>query len=165
MTVGARNTQEVNQQLARCVEELMTRSVQVVSADASVAVAARKMRTFVIGALPVTSKGQLVGIVTDRDLAERALTADGDPRQLHVRDVMTPTVVTCHPADLIDDAVGRMLEWSVRRLVVVDGRGSIVGILSVDDLALVANAHWANMVLQRTTGQRGIELDGTLRDP
>jgi CBS domain-containing protein len=146
------------------VEELMTRSVEVVAADASVVTAAKKMRAFVIGALPVTSEGRLVGIVTDRDLAERALTADGDPRLLCVRDVMTTTVVTCHPDDLIDEVVERMLERSVRRVIVVDKRGSVVGILSVDDLALAPSSRWTIAVLRRTTGQRGMELDGILAE-
>lgn len=145
------------------VSAVMSHRPEVIDGEASVAAAARQMRATVVGMLAVVIDGRLAGVVTDRDLAERALTAGGDARGICVRDVMTPTVVRCHPDESVDDVVQRMIECAVRRVVVVErGTGAVVGVLSVDDLALVTERpDWAVAVL-RGTAQRRMTLDGLL---
>lgn len=147
------------------VSAVMSHRPEVIDAEASVASAARQMRATVVGMLPVVIEGRLAGVVTDRDLAERALTAGGDARGMVVRDVMTPSVVHCHPDEPVDEVVRRMVECAVRRVVVVDRvTGAVVGVLSVDDLALVRERpDWAIAVLRRTA-QRRMELDGLLAE-
>lgn len=143
------------------VSAVMSHRPEIVDADASVAAAARQMRATMVGLLPVVSGGRLVGVVTDRDLAARALTAGGDARNLCVRDVMTRSLVVCHPEDAVEAAVARMVDHAVRRVVVVDrDTGAVAGVLSVDDLALVPERpEWALAVLRRTA-ERRVELDG-----
>ncbi len=143
------------------VGDMMTYRPLVVEAASSVAAAARLMRSHVVGALPVIDDGELVGIVTDRDLAMR-LRADAPPAATRVRDLMTPAPVAARADEPLDRAVARMLERRVRRLVVVDESDRVCGVLSVDDLVLLPETQaLAVRLLQQVALARG-ELDGTL---
>lgn len=116
------------------VREVMTRHAATIGADDTVEAAGRRMRELGIGALPVLDRGQLAGIVTDRDLAVRAVAAGADPRRTHVREAMTPQVVACREDDDLEDAARRMEERAVRRIMVLDREGELSGMLSVEDL-------------------------------
>ena len=70
------------------VREVMTRHAATVGADETLEAAARKMKELGVGALPVLERGQLTGIVTDRDVAVRGVAAGADPRRARVRDAM-----------------------------------------------------------------------------
>jgi CBS domain-containing protein len=77
-------------------------------------------------------------MVTDRDITVRA-TAEGlDPEKVQVREVMTPEVVACRDSDDVQDAARTMQLAQLRRLVVVDQNGRLVGIVSLGDIALQA---------------------------
>lgn len=107
----------------------------VLNANSSVLEAARAMEQNRIGAVFVQDGGQLVGVVTDRDLAVRALGRALDPEATMISDVMTPTPLTLSPADSIDDAIQLMQDRNVRRIPLVDGK-RIVGVVTLDDLLL-----------------------------
>src|SRR5690606_27443036 len=107
----------------------------VLNANSSVLEAARAMEQNRIGAVFVQDGGQLVGVVTDRDLAVRALGRALDPEATMISDVMTPTPLTLSPTDSIDDAIQLMQDRNVRRIPLVDGK-RIVGVVTLDDLLL-----------------------------
>lgn len=117
------------------VEEIMTRNVVTLPRNASVAAAARAMRTSDIGAVLVEEDGgRFVGILTDRDIVLRAIADDRDPHHTPVGEVCSKGVVSVSPQDSVDEAVRRMGEYAVRRLPVIDNDRPI-GILSLGDLA------------------------------
>ncbi|MFY2563001.1 CBS domain-containing protein [Corallococcus terminator] len=119
------------------IDELMTKNVETIEADESLRVAALRMRTCNIGSLPVTEKGQLVGMLTDRDITVRSTALGQDPNETRVREVMTTALITCEPGASLSAAEQLMEDKMVRRLVVVDEARRPLGILSLDDLATV----------------------------
>lgn len=128
------------------VRELMTRHAATIGADETLEAAARKMKELGIGALPVLERGQLSGIVTDRDLAVRAVAAGADPERTHVRDAMTAQVIACREDDEVEDAARMMEERAVRRVMVLDREGELSGMLSVDDLVCASVALAADVL-------------------
>lgn len=117
------------------VADIMTRCIEVVTPDDTLQHAARRMDELGVGALPVCEDRQLVGIVTDRDIAVRSTAAGVRPDEARVRDAMTQRPSTCAPQQGADDAARLMSELQVRRLPVVDDDGTLVGIVSLGDLA------------------------------
>ncbi|MDO8302524.1 MAG: CBS domain-containing protein [Sedimentisphaerales bacterium] len=118
------------------VKDIMTRDVQVVSPEASVLDAARKMRSFDIGCLPVCKGQKCVGIFTDRDIVIRAVAEGRNLQNTKVGDIMTPTIVYCSPDDDIELIVKLMENKQLRRILVLDEDKYPVGICSVGDVAL-----------------------------
>jgi CBS domain-containing protein len=148
------------------VEEVMSHRVVTVDADDTLTEAAERMRTAVVGALPVLSYGRLVGMVTDRDLVVHAIARRRDGERTRVREVMSRGAITCLPAEDVDEAAARMRQHEIRRLIVVDESELPVGLLSVDDFALYPEtAVLALQVLSRVTQMRSVELDGEAERP
>jgi len=92
-----------------------------------------------VGIVPVVddqSSRKLVGVVTDRDLAIRIVAAERDGTT-RVREVMSESrLATCSPDEDIDEAMDTMAAEQVRRIPIVDERGSLVGIVSQADVVL-----------------------------
>ena len=104
----------------------------------SVVEAARLMETNDIGPIPIVEDNnsrRLVGILTDRDIATRVVAKGLDPNTSIIQDVMTRDLVTVGPDDDIERAIDAMEEHQVRRIPVVDGSGSLVGIIAQADIA------------------------------
>jgi CBS domain-containing protein len=121
------------------VKDVMSSEPVAVRVDATIQEAAAGMRDADAGALPVVAdEGELVGIVTDRDLSVRAL-AEGLGAETRVERVMTPEVTTVEPSAEIEDALSVMRNEQIRRLPVVRG-GRLVGIVAQADLAAVTAA-------------------------
>lgn len=121
-------------------KEIMTRDPQCVTPADTLQVAARLMADFDCGSLPVINRadGQVVGVLTDRDIAVRGV-ARGKAPESKVNDVMSPAPATCSPDDDVEDVERIMTDKQVRRVpVVADGR--VVGIISQADLARNDNA-------------------------
>jgi len=118
------------------IREVMTDRVIQIHPEESVAVAARTLTHYNIGALPVCrNDGQICGMVTDRDIVTRCLASDRKPENTRVRDVMTGWVVSATPD--MDTAVAAHLmgRQQVRRLPVVEN-GRLCGMVSLGDLAV-----------------------------
>ena len=118
------------------IRDVMTKQVIRIHPEESVAVAARTLTHYNIGALPVCGNdGQLCGMVTDRDIVTRCLASDRKPENARVRDVMTGWVVSASPE--MDTAVAAHLmgRQQVRRLPVVEN-GKLCGMVSLGDLAV-----------------------------
>jgi CBS domain-containing protein len=118
------------------VNEVMTRQAECTRPEATLQEAAERMKTLDVGALPVCEKGRLVGVLTDRDITIRSVAAGHDPRNDHVRDVMTPAVFYCFEDNDVADAAELMRDKQVRRLPVLDRNKQMVGIVSLGDLAV-----------------------------
>ena len=127
-------------EMATEVRELMTPSVSTVGSRASIQEAAELMRDHDIGILPVIEDGRLVGVLTDRDVTVRSVARGLDPRRTLVREAMTAHAVTCHQEDTVHEALRRMNEAAVRRVLVIDANERLVGMLSLDDLARTPGA-------------------------
>jgi CBS domain-containing protein len=118
------------------VSEAMTPQVVTVPPELTVFEAARMMKDLDIGPLPVCDGDRLLGVLTDRDITIRATAEGRDPRTTEVREVMTPEVICCMEDDDVVRAARLMQEAQLRRLLVVDELGRLVGIVSLGDLAL-----------------------------
>lgn len=111
------------------------RRMVVLDRDAPVIEAARAIEGNNIGAVVVQHRGTIAGIVTDRDLAVRALGRGLDPRSTAIGEVMTPDVVTLSSTDSQSDAAYLMQKRNCRRIPLVDD-GRLVGMVTLDDLLL-----------------------------
>ena len=121
------------------IQEIMTRDPSSVTADATVREAAQVMKRENVGIVPVVdaqNERRLVGVVTDRDIAIRCI-AEGKDGTCRVRDVMsTDDLATCKADDDVDNVMDAMRSEKVRRIPIVDERGSLVGIVSQADVLL-----------------------------
>jgi CBS domain-containing protein len=120
------------------VKDVMTRHVECVGPDETIQAAARKMRDLDVGPMPICDHDRLVGMVTDRDLAVRAVAEGRDPTACHVSEVMTPDVVYCFEDQDVTDAADTMAARQIRRLLVLNRDKRLVGIVSLGDLAVDA---------------------------
>ena len=93
------------------------------------------------GFLPVVgSEGKVVGIITDRDICIALGTRGLPSGQVIVADAMSKKVWSCRPEDEVAVALNKMCEGRVRRLPVISKEGALVGVLSMDDVLLRADA-------------------------
>jgi CBS domain-containing protein len=118
------------------VSEVMTQEVRSIHPQRGLPEAALVMRKYDLGCLPVTQGKKLVGIVTDRDLALRAIGEGRDLATSLIDDVMTKTVVYVYDDQEVEEAIRLMSTAQVRRLPVLNREGKLVGILALADLAL-----------------------------
>ena len=120
------------------VGEICSRIVVVAEGSTTVQQAAKLMRDHHIGALVVTegSAGarRPIGIVTDRDLVVEVVAADVDYRTLTVGDIMSEQPATLKETAGLFEIIAQMRSGGVRRLVVVDAKEQLLGIVAMDDL-------------------------------
>lgn len=117
------------------MKDVMSRHVQVVGPDATLKDAAVLMRDKGFGMLPVGENDRMIGTVTDRDIAIRAV-AEGKNCESLVRDVMTKDLVWAYEDDTVEEGARRMSECQIRRLPVVNADKRLVGIVSLGDFAV-----------------------------
>jgi CBS domain-containing protein len=121
--------------MAQSIREVMTADPRTVEPDASISDAAKAMAQDDIGAVLVTDQGRVTGILTDRDIAVRAVAAGKDPNGTRVSEVCTANPTTLTVDQSVEDAIRIVREHNVRRIPVVqDGRPA--GIVSIGDLAI-----------------------------
>lgn len=113
------------------VKELMTAHPVSITATATLQEAALLMKKIDCGALPVEAGDKVCGIITDRDIVLRAISAGKNPAKEKVQDHMTPHAYACRDNDFLEDAVEKMHQHKVGRLVVKNGAGNAIGILSL----------------------------------
>lgn len=116
------------------IRQAMTTPVRTLRPSDTIAEAARLMARFDIGALPVTEGRLLKGMVTDRDIAVRAVAEGLDPG-LPVDRILTHPVVSCSELACIDDVLAEMVVHGVRRMPICAADGALVGIVTIGDLA------------------------------
>jgi CBS domain-containing protein len=122
-------------------QDIMTKNPSSVTPDAQVREAAQIMKRDNVGAVPVVEGGQgrLIGLVTDRDIAIRCV-ADGRDGSCEVREVMSQGELhTCGPDDEVEQIMTTMGREQVRRIPIVDERGTLLGIVAQADIVRKAN--------------------------
>lgn len=117
------------------ISDAMSRDVQIAAPNHSIREAARLMSTLDVGCLPVGENDRLVGIITDRDIAVRAV-AEGRSPDTQVRDIMSTDVKYCFDDQSVEEVARNMADIQVRRLPVLNRSKRLVGIVSLGDLAL-----------------------------
>ena len=116
------------------IQDVMTRDPRSVTPQTSAKEAAQIMKDEDVGIVPVVEGARLVGVVTDRDLALR-IVAEGRDGSATVRDVMSSgKIATCRPDEDLDRVMETMAKEQVRRIPIVDERGSLVGIVAQADV-------------------------------
>ena len=118
------------------IGEAMTNDVRTIKPSQSIREAARLMAQIDCGVLPVGDDDRLVGMITDRDIAIRAVAQGKSPDTL-VSDVMSKQVMYCFADEELEDVATNMADIQVRRLAVLDREKNLVGIVSLADIALV----------------------------
>lgn len=119
-----------------CTHDAASHLVKTIEMTATLRYAALYMEQHSLGFLPVMKGNQLVGVITDRDIALRAAHSTLPLAGITVGEAMTPKVHTISDAASIAQAAECMAKNGVRRLVVVEPCGRICGVLSLDDLAV-----------------------------
>lgn len=117
------------------IKDVMSRDVQVISPDATIAEAARYMRDGDFGMMPVGENDRMIGAISDRDIAVRAV-AEGLDGKAKVRDVMSEGIHWAYEDEPVERAVQIMGEHQIRRLPIVNRDKRLVGILALADLAV-----------------------------
>jgi CBS domain-containing protein len=117
------------------LKELMSRDVKVINPDMTIGEAARKMRDGNFGMMPVGEDDRMIGTISDRDIAIRAVAA-GKDADTKVREVMSAGVAWVYEDESVAQAAKIMSERQVRRLPVVDRDKRLVGIVALGDIAV-----------------------------
>ncbi len=125
------------------VKQAMHKGVQWVAPDVSLPTVAQKMQEFDIGVIPVGDHDRLVGMVTDRDIALKAVALGKNPSKLTAKDVMTKGVIWCRDTDDVNDAAHLMESKKIRRLPVIDANKRMVGMVSLGDISHAASQRTA----------------------
>jgi len=114
----------------------MTTNVKLISPDDTIAHAAQMMQDLDAGILPVAENDRLIGMISDRDIAIRAVGANKSSNT-PVRDVMSAEVMYCFEDDEVEAVSHNMADIKVRRLPVMTHQKRLVGIVSLGDLAVI----------------------------
>jgi CBS domain-containing protein len=134
------------------VAEVMTRDVRLIEPNQTIRDAARLMAEMDAGIMPVREGDRLVGMITDRDIAVRAV-AQGRGPDTAVREVMTDEVKYCYEDDDTNDVARNMADIQVRRLPVLTRDKRLVGIISLGDMAVSDEAGEAVAGISQPGGQ------------
>ena len=128
--------------MAEKVRDVMTSEPIALQSDASIQEAAQQMRDCGIGDILVLDEQRIRGMLTDRDIAVRAVADGYDPAGTTVGEICSEDVVFVGPEDDADRVVEMMRLRAVRRIPVVDG-ASVVGVVSIGDMAMDRDEHSA----------------------
>jgi CBS domain-containing protein len=124
--------------MGKKVHDVMTPAPETVEADKPAAEAAKKMKQADAGMIPVVENGNLLGTVTDRDIAVRVVAEGKDPQSTPVREIASTDPVTVEPGRSLEEALQLMARHQIRRLPVVED-GRLVGVVAQADVAREAD--------------------------
>jgi CBS domain-containing protein len=130
------------------VRDVMSKNVTWVAPDLPLKEAAQKMRDLDVGCLPVGKDDRLVGMITDRDIACRAVAQGSDPAMATIADAMSKGVTFCFDDQDIGEAAHLMERKQIRRLPVLNRQKRMVGMLSLGDLGVHASRELAGEVIE-----------------
>jgi len=131
------------------IKEIMTRTVEVIHPSDTLQNAAEKMRNHDIGFLPVYDGGELIGVLTDRDIVVRAMAKGADPRTMLSWEMITSPAIYCFEDQSVDDAMDLMHDHQIRRLVILNRTTKqLAGVISLGDLAVNVDDKMSAEVLQ-----------------
>jgi CBS domain-containing protein len=131
------------------IEQAMIKNVVTLQEDVSAYEAVKLMNENGIGCLVVLQYGQVVGIITERDMLERVLEKCKNPKETKVTEIMTKRVIVGKPSMQLDEAAKLMFENRVKKLPIVDGN-HLVGLVTLTDLARIVSLDKNSMELIET---------------
>lgn len=117
------------------LKDVMSHDVQVIGPDGTIREAAQQMLQGNFGMMPVEQNDYMIGVISDRDIAIRAI-AEGKDANTMVRNVMSRDVIVANENDSIEDAARLMGKHQIRRLPVVNAEKQLVGIVALGDFAV-----------------------------
>jgi CBS domain-containing protein len=120
--------------MAKKIREVMTPTPETIQADRPATEAAQKMKEADAGMIPVMANGNLLGTVTDRDIALRIVAEGKDPQSTLVGEIASTDPITVAPDEDLDAALEKMAKHQVRRLPVVED-GRLIGVVAQADVA------------------------------
>jgi CBS domain-containing protein len=134
------------------VQDIMTGEPRSLTPESTAQEAAQLMKEMDTGVIPVVESSaskRLVGVVTDRDIAVR-LVAEGKAADSRVSEVMSSgSLATCAPTDDVDRVMETMSREQVRRIPIVDERGTLVGIVAQADIVRKADDEKAERTVEK----------------
>jgi CBS domain-containing protein len=116
------------------VRDLMTRGIDAINPLTTIKEAARKMKELRTSLLAVATDTGLIGMLTARDITERAAAEGRDPKQTPVEDVMSLGIIACFEDQDLEEALDTMVSKRISQLPVLDRERHLVGRLSIEDL-------------------------------
>lgn len=119
------------------VAQLMDVRVRTMNLNATTRDVAKKMANEVTDCIVLVQGKKPVGVITERDLVVKILSDGFDPDKVLAKDIMSTALITISPEESMTDAAKLMSEYKIRRLLVVDDEGILVGIATADDFAKV----------------------------
>jgi CBS domain-containing protein len=125
--------------------EVKGRALHVVSPDTSVHDAVAEMDRIGIGALLVTDREALVGILSERDCTRRLILQSRSPRETRVAEIMSTGVITVEPSTSLSDCLVLVTNRHIRHLPVVE-RGRVIALVSIGDLVREVLTHQAETI-------------------
>ncbi|MDI9646427.1 MAG: CBS domain-containing protein [Archaeoglobales archaeon] len=136
------------------VKEIMTREVCTISKNDSVHTLAKKMLEFGVGSAVVIENGKPVGIVTEKDLIAKVVAKNKLPSELRVYEIMSEPLITITPLTSLKEAARLMIKRGIRRLPVVDNSGTLVGIITDNDILSVSIdlGEFTALILEHSSG-------------
>jgi CBS domain-containing protein len=127
------------------IETLIQRPVETLPPDATCAEAAELMRDECIGAVVVADGNRPLGMVTDRDLAIRLVAEREDPEKILLRDVMSGEPIFLSGTRGVSQVIRAMRDFSIRRVMLVDEAGELLGVVSMDDILILLGEQLADL--------------------
>ena len=131
------------------IRDIMHKDCCYIEADESLQLAATKMQREDVGALPVARNNKLVGMITDRDIVIRGVAVNKDVRHTKTSELMSQGVLYCYDDDDIEKVAENMAEKKVRRLPVVNREKTLLGMVSLGNIAWRASGHAAGEALSQ----------------
>ena len=133
------------------IREIMSPEVRCIGPDNTLVEAAGLMRELDVGAIPVCDQDRLAGMLTDRDLALRAVASGKDPGQTTVREIMSEGIIAIFDDQSVEEAAHLMEKKQVRRLPVLNRQKHLVGIVSLGDLAVNSQPAFSGTALREVS--------------
>jgi CBS domain-containing protein len=123
------------EKIMQSISAVMTRDVTVISPNDNLQQAAQTMRDWNIGAVPVCDGKRLVGMITDRDIAIRAIAEGKSPSDVKVSDIMSEQILWCFEDQTVGEVLQQMGDQQIRRIPVLSRNMELTGVVSLGDLA------------------------------
>lgn len=117
------------------VKEVMSKKPDALSEELTIKEAASEMKKFDFGFLPIKHDGQIVGVITDRDIVIRALAKGLDPNKTKLKEIMSKQIYFCHEDDDLKQVADMMCSKQVHRIAVYDKNNKFAGVVSIGDIA------------------------------
>ncbi|UCH57375.1 MAG: CBS domain-containing protein [Candidatus Bathyarchaeota archaeon] len=154
--------------MSLCVQDVMVRKVLTVDSDISAKNAARMMSKFSVSSLIVSSNGEIIGILTERDILARVVASGQDPEKVTVKEVMSEPIIVVNPETPLEDAVKLMFRERIKKLPVMQREGDVVrlvGMLTITDVARIQPQLIENMrsLIQKNGTDFEVEVDFYIR--